>query len=94
MIGLMRRRMRMLDLIDRQEALRCVQTKRNRLDMMNAITELKKADATEHGFWFIITEIQGDNYEEKKMCSLCHARFPVMEMEFCPHCGAEMGGKT
>lgn len=85
----------MLDLIDRWEAMRIVSAKKDKREIRNALAELTNPDIREHGFWFLITEILGDFQEDKKMCSLCHARFPVMEMDYCPHCGAQMDlGKT
>lgn len=80
----------MLDLIDRWQAIRKVSCARNMLEVRNALVTMPNPDYRDHGFWFLIKEIQGDYEEEKKMCSLCHAKLPVMEMDFCPCCGAQM----
>jgi hypothetical protein len=56
---------------------------------LRCIAEAPTADVVEvrHGEW--------DYYSTTMMeCSVCKRHTPRHRYEFCPHCGAKMGGKT
>lgn len=75
----------LIENIAKIEDLRTLSTK----TIGEAISNTPTADVVEvrHGEW--------DYYSTTMMeCSVCKRHTPRHRYEFCPHCGAKMGGKT